>query len=223
MPALAGRDLPGAQAAPAQIAVVPLMDVRRGACGGLPAAEHTLGEVRGHIQVDHQIRRGQAQPPVLQVKQPRHKLPPLPHLQLGGLVHGVGGGVAVGQDQRAVFIVLAPVLLVGGVAVHREQGGGGVGVHIAGAVPQHTGQIQPGRLGKGVAVAGEVDLPKEDPLLPQPLGHHMGLGGLAGAVGTLKNDQPAPHVRSLFSRATWTKNRGSFIIRPTRLGFFSSR
>ena len=45
-----------------------LMDVGVGAGGGLPPAHHLLRDLRGHIQIDHQIWLRQPQKPVLRVK-----------------------------------------------------------------------------------------------------------------------------------------------------------
>lgn len=104
--------------------------------GLLPAAHHLLGQLRGEIQVQHSIRSRQTQLLILEVKEPVHKGPLLLRRKLGGLVNGVGGGIAVGDEQTALLIVAAPVLFIGGVAVYGVEGRSGIGIDIAGFWPK---------------------------------------------------------------------------------------
>ena len=46
-------------------------------------------------------------------------------------MHGIGGGVAVGDHQSAAFIPLSPDLFVGRIAVNGVECGSGIGVCIA--------------------------------------------------------------------------------------------
>ena len=91
-----------------------------GMCPGglLPLPQHFLRDFRWHIQIQHQIRLWQSQQPVFQIEQPVQKCLPLPLRQLGRLMHRVGGGIAVRDHQPAAFVKCAPVLLIGGIAVH---------------------------------------------------------------------------------------------------------
>ena len=66
----------------------------------------------------------------LKIKQPAEKILPLLRWQLGALVHRVGGGIAVGNDDAAILVKTAPVFFVAGVAVHRVKAGGRIGVYI---------------------------------------------------------------------------------------------
>ena len=184
----------------------------------LSLTHEPLRQFRGHIQIHHQRGLWQPQPAVFQVKEPVHKGLLLLRGQLGGLMDRVGGGVAVGQNQLSRLIVLPPVLPVGGKAVHREEHRGGVGVHVSRLLAQGALQIQFGRFGKGIAIAGKIDDAKIHALPGQTLAQQLDLGGFPGAVGTLEYDQFSLHFRFLFSAFTWTRNKGSFIIRPMRLG-----
>ncbi len=197
------------------------MDIGLGSGLRLSAPQQLLGQLRGQVQIDHQIRLRQFQPPVFQVKQPVQIRLPLGLRELCGLVDGVGGSVPVGQNQPAGGVYLPPVLLEGGVAVHGVEGGGGVGADVAGSGPQRAVEIEPCGLCEGVAVAWKVDLMEGDALRLESLGQQTGLGCLARAVRALKHNQFSAHDR--LSPAVWSRNRGSFIIRPNRLGFLISR
>ena len=137
-------------------------------------------------------------------------------------MHGVGGRVAVGDEQPARLVVAAPVLLVGGVAVHSVEGGSRVGIHIVGMRAERAAEVQLDERGGLFAVAREVELAAVHALALQPLKEEPGLRGLAGAVRPLKDNEPSlVHFR--FSPATWTRKSGSFIMRPARDGFLMSR
>ena len=135
---------------------------------------------------------------------------------------GVGGGVPVGHHDAAFLIEPAPVLLVGGEAVHGVQHRRGVGVHVPGPVAQGSVEVEVRRFGKGVAIPGKVDLPICDAPLGQGLAQELCLGGLARSVRALEYDQFSVHLR-LFSCLTWIRNSGSFIIRPMRRGSLHRR
>ena len=117
------------------------MDIRLGVVPGLPAAHPGQGGLDIHIQIDHQIRPGQAHLAVFQIGQPGEEVRQFILRQLGPLVDSVGGRVPVRQDQGAVFVKLPPVRLIGRIAVHRVEGGCGVGVHIIGMSPELSGQV----------------------------------------------------------------------------------
>ncbi len=194
-----------------------------GAGGGLPPAHHLLRDLRGHVQVNHQVRLRQLQQPVFRVEEPVQKGLPLSLRQLGRLVDGVGGGVAVRHHQTARFIKWTPVLLVRSVAVHGKHQGCRIGVHIAGMAAQMAVQILLDHSGRGLSVPGKVDVLIGNILPFQMLAQQPGLGGLAGTVGPLEYDQPSAHFRFPFSCRTWTRNSGSFIIRPMRFGSLQRR
>ena len=135
---------------------------------------------------------------------------------------GVGGGVAVSYNQSATLIEVAPVLLIGRIAVHGKKRRGGKSIHIAGVLPQIAIQVLLDHGGRGLSIPGEVDLPEGCPLLFEMAAQELGLGGLAGAVRSFKYDQFSAHFFR-FSCLTCTKKRGSFIMRPMRLGSLQSR
>ena len=132
-PAAVLHDFTGGLPAAFQISLVLLVNVSMGAGGGLPAAHHLLRDLRGHIQIEHQVRLRQAQLAVFQLKEPVQKDRPFLRRQFGRLMDGVGRGVAVRDHQPAGLIESAPVLLVGGIAIHGKHQRRCVGVHIAGA------------------------------------------------------------------------------------------
>ena len=104
-------------------------------------------------------------------------------------MHRVGGGVPVGDQQSALPVVFAPVLLIGGVAIHRVEGGRGVGVHIIGMAAKRAAQIQPDQCRGFLTVPGEGQAAERHALLRQCPAQKLGLCGLSGTVGSLKNDQ----------------------------------
>ena len=205
------------------------MDVPVGVGGRFPLAEHGHRPVRGHVQVEHQVGLRQPQAVVLKVKEPLEKGRPLPFRDLAGLVYRVGGGVPVGQHQAAGQIVLLPDLFPGGVPVHRVEAGGGVGVHILRPLPELPAEVHPQQGGGFLLVLGEHQPPEGDPLRLDPLAQFGKLGGLAGPVGPLQDDEQAflggahgfPRFR--FSPAAATRKPGSLAIRPMRLGWWSRR
>ena len=230
MPAQLLRRLKGAGAAGGQIGGVQLVDVRLGICGGLPGAEQLHRLFRGHVQIDHQIRPGQAQLVVLELVQPAEKGLPLLRGTLGPLMDGVGGGVAVGQDEPAVLIVLAPHLAPGGVAVHSVEGGGGIGAYVLGVGAELPAQVHADEGGGGLVILGEHQPPIAPPHAVQPVTQLFELGGLARAVGALEHDKLAVHAYAspfLSGRMRWpaafTRTRGSLAMRPMRFGSFFRR
>ena len=136
---------------------------------------------------------------------------------------GVGGGVAVRHHQTSRLIKRTPVLLIRGVAIHGVKQGCGVGVHIAGTLTQIAVQILLHHGGGGLAVPGKGDIFVGDVFPPQMLTQQPGLGGFAGTVGPFEYDQTSVHFRFPFSCRTWTRNSGSFIIRPMRFGSLHRR
>ena len=101
----------------------------------------------------------------LKIKQPSEKTLPLLRRQLGALVHRVGGGVAVGNDDAAILVKTAPVLFVAGIAVHRIKAGGCIGVYIVRVLAELPCQIHFYK-GTGVAlIIREGDLPHRKALL----------------------------------------------------------
>ena len=117
------------------------MDVGMGIGGLFPVAHHLLGQCRGQIQIHHPVRLGQAQQPVLKVEQPGKKCPALFPGQLGGLVHGVGSGVAVRNDQSPALVERAPILPVAGKTIHRKESSGGIGIHIVRMRSECAGEV----------------------------------------------------------------------------------
>ena len=149
VPRDAGDDLPaqepgsleGAVPAGGQIVGVHLVDVPLSVGGCLPAAEQLQGAAGRHIQIEDQVGPGQAQLVVLKVVQPAQKGGALLRAALGPLVDGIGGSVAVGEDQPPLGLVFPPYFFQRGVPVHRIESGGGVGIHIPWAGAEFPAQI----------------------------------------------------------------------------------
>ena len=99
---------------------------------------------------------------VLEVEQPVQEGVPLLRRQLAGLVDGVAGGIAIRDQQPAGFVEPAPVLLIGGVAVHGVKRGRGVGVDIVGGAAESAAQIQPDQRGGLLLIAGKFQLAERD-------------------------------------------------------------
>ena len=112
------------------------MDVLFPAVPVIALQQQLLGDLNGHIQVEHQVRPGDAQLLVLKVLHPGKVPVPLLPGDLAHLVHHVGGGVPVAEDELPLAVVLAPVLAEAGKAVHRVKGAGGVGVHVLGGAAE---------------------------------------------------------------------------------------
>ena len=187
----------------------------------LPLAEHVHRPLRGHIQVEHQVRFRQAQPAIFKVKQPLEERRPLLRGDLAGLMNRVGGGVPVRQHQPPCLVVPLPYLLPGGIPVHRVEAGGRVGVHIAGLSPKLSVEIHPQQGGGLLLILGKHQPLKGNALVLCPAAQPGKLSGLARAIGALNDNQAPPlhgFPRFPFSRAASSRNRGSLAIRPSRLG-----
>ena len=193
LPAAPVHHTGGALPAGAEISLVLLMDVGMGMGGLLPAAHHLLGQLRGEIQVQHSIRSRQTQLLILEVKEPVHKGLLLLRRKLGGLVNGVGGGIAVGDEQTALLIVAAPVLFIGGVAVHGVEGRSGIGIDIAGLLAEGSAQIEPHQRRGFLLIPGEGQLAVGNAPPGQLLTQQLRLRSLAGTVGPLKYDELSLH------------------------------
>ena len=170
------------------------MDIGGGVGGGLPQAHHLLRGLGGHVQIQHAGRLRQPQQVVLKVEQPVQKRVPLLRRQLAGLVDGVAGGVAVGDQQAALLVIRAPVLLVGGVAIHGVEHRRGIGVDIAGLVAEGAAQIQADQRRGFLLVAREFQLAKGNTAARQLVAQQAGLGGLTGAVRPLEHDKFSLHT-----------------------------
>ena len=68
-----------------------------------------LAHRRVNLQIDHLVGHGQAQQVVFIVKEPLQECVPLLRRELRALMHGIGGGVAVSDQDAAFLIELAPV------------------------------------------------------------------------------------------------------------------
>ena len=181
------------------------------------------GKFRRKIQINHKVGPGKAHQVIFEVKQPPKIVLTRPVRQLSRLVDGVGGSIAVCDHQPSRLVPVSPVLLVGGVAVHGVKRGGGIGVYVIGVRAKIPVQVHPNQHGGVLIVPGKGQLPYRPAPLLQGLHQELGLGGLAGAVSALKNNELSLHFRFPLSPVTWTRNRGSFIMRPMRLGSLQSR
>ena len=182
-----GRGLAGA-AAGGKVLPMLLMDVWLGVGILLPAAHHLFREVRGNVQIEGQVRAGQPQLVIFKVIQPLQKCLLGFRRLLAGLMDGVGCGVAVGNDESAIFIPVTPHLFIGCIAVYSVESGCGVSVDIGRAGTEFTSQIHPDQCRAGLCVLREYQLLKFMAFLFQTLRQQAELGGLAGTVGAFDND-----------------------------------
>ena len=138
--AAAGNDLPSQLfrceqstfPAMGQKSRIPLVEVFFAPIPLIPLGQQLLGNFRRHVQIQHQIRPGDAQLFVFKILSPAKIAGPFLSGELGQLIHQIGGGVAVCQQQHPRLIVPPPVHLIGGVAVHRIESGGRIGVDVLG-------------------------------------------------------------------------------------------
>ena len=108
-------------------------------------------------------------------------------------MNGVGGGIAVGDEQTALLIVAAPVLFIGGVAVHGVEGRSGIGIDIAGLLAEGPAQIEPHQRRGFLLIPGEGQLAVGNAPPGQLLTQQLRLRSLAGTVGPLKYDELSLH------------------------------
>ena len=134
----------------------------------------------------------------------------------------IGGGIAVCNNQSAGFVECAPILLVGCITVHRIEHGCRIGIDITGLFAQIAVQILLHHGSRWLTVPGKINLLIRDSLPIQMLAQQSGLGCLAGTVGSFEYNQLSTHFR-FFSCLTWTRNNGSFIMRPSRFGSLHRR
>ena len=106
------------------------MDVLFAFVPPVAAGHQPLAHRRIHIQVNHRIRCRDPQQTIFKVKQPGQEPIPLLPGQLAALMHRIGSGVAVGNNNATIGIELPPIPLEGCKAIHRVKSGGGIGVHI---------------------------------------------------------------------------------------------
>jgi len=106
-------------------------------------------------------------------------------------MHRVGGGVAVGQNQAAAIIDIAPVAAEGGKAIHRIEGRGGIGVHILRPGTELPAEVHADQRGALLIVPGE-----NDAVVIHAVFVHQGaetavVGGFAAPVDALQHHQLA--------------------------------
>ena len=101
---------------------------------------------------------------------------------------GIGGGVAVGQDQPALPAIPAPVGLVGDVPVDAVKGGGRIDIDLLQAADFPI-QVHLHRNGGLVSIVREGDAAHRGPGCRKALGQQAGLGGLAAAIQPFDDDQ----------------------------------
>jgi len=107
---------------------------------------------------------------------------------LGCLVDRIGGGVPSGKDQTAVFVPLAPDLLVGSITVNGIESGGCVGIYIRRVASKFTAELHFDQCGTGFCVLRKFQLTECMAFLLQPPGQKLELGGFAGSVGSFNYD-----------------------------------
>lgn len=95
------------------------MDILLGLVAMVAGSHQPLAHRRVNLQIDHLVGRGQAQQVVFIVKEPLQECVPLLRREFRALMHGIGGGVAVSDQDAAFLVELAPVRLIPRIAVHR--------------------------------------------------------------------------------------------------------
>ena len=218
----------GTGAALTQIVLVHLVDISRGVGLALPAAQILHRLFCGHVQPEHQVWLRQLQLSVLKIRQPAEKRRLLLPRQLAPLMDGIGGGVPVGQDDPAAPVKLPPILLPGRVTVHGVEGGGRVGVHVAGMGAELSLEIHPQQHGRRFLIPGKHQPVKGLPLRFHTLAQPGKLGGFPRAVGALQHDELSRSLHATspplsFQNTALTKKPGSLAMRPMRLGCFARR
>ena len=174
----------------------------------------------------YSTRSGSGRPmrSILQIEQPVQELPPLPLRQLGGLVDGVGGGVPVGHHDAARPHRTGP-----SPPCRRRTG------------PRRTAPTRrrrsrprdgcPGpRRDTGLAGSAK-GLPYRGKSISRYAMPPRGQASRTAALpGWPCRSRRCPRIRSVFHSSalsspacTWTRNSGSFIMRPMRRGSLHRR
>ena len=152
-------------------------------------SHQSLAHRRINLQVDHLIRCGQAQQMVFIVKKPMQECVPLLRRELRALMHSIGGGVAVSDQDAAFLVELAPVRLIPRIAVHRIKTGCRVGVDIVRLVTELPGQIHLDQRTGITVIIREGDLSYQMIRHRQVLCQQLRLRALATAVQPFQNNQ----------------------------------
>ena len=138
----------------------------------------------------------------LVIEQPVQKLLPFFRRQLRALVHRIGGGVPVGDEDAALLVESPPVGFVARVAVYRIKARCCVCVHVVGSRAELSGQIHPDQCARIAGIVREGDLPHRPALGGQCCSQTLGLGGLAAAVQPFQHDEfSVAHTGSPFKAA----------------------
>ena len=172
-----------------QIRLILLMDVGLGVEFFLSVL-HPLERGRQvHVQIEHQIRARQTHLAVLEIVQPVKEGRQLRLGQLRALMDGVGGRVAVGEDQAAVFINLAPVSAVGRIAVDREKRGRCISVDVRRVRTERAVEVHPDQCRRFLVVAREHNMMVGHARLVKTRAQATVLRRLSAAVDALQYDQ----------------------------------
>ena len=165
------------------------MDILPGLVAMVAGSHQPLAHRRVNLQIDHLIGRGQAQQVVFIVKEPLQECVPLLRREFRALMHGIGGGVAVSDQDAAFLVELAPVRLIPRIAVHRIKAGCRVGVDIVRLVTKLPGQIHLDQRTGITVIIREGDLSYQMIRHRQVLCQQLSLRALAAAVQPFQNDQ----------------------------------
>ena len=99
--------------------------------------------------------------------------------QLRHLVYHVRGGIPVGNDQAAVFVVLAPVAHIARKTVHRVKGAGCKGVDLLRVRAKLAAEIHFHQRGGFLLIIRKRNPPQPHAALCERLAQKRGLRGLA--------------------------------------------
>ena len=120
----------GAFPAGTQELQVAFMDIFFSAVPMIPLQKQLLGNFYRHIEIKHQIRPGQAQLAIFKILYPFQIAVPFLPRGFPHLIHHVGSGVPVTEDNASPVIILFPVFSETGKPVYRIKCAGRVGVYI---------------------------------------------------------------------------------------------
>ena len=176
------------------------MDIRAGVGVRLPLPHASAGGFQIHIQIDHQIRLRQAHLSKFKIHKPVEEGRQLLIRELASLMDGIRGGIAVRENEPAVFINPAPIVPIGGKAIHREKSRSRVSVHIPWLFPEGAAEVETDQRAALLLIARKYDVIIRNFVSFHSLAQEAVLRGLAAAVNALQNDQLSlAHIPQAFS------------------------
>ena len=167
----------------AQVVRVALVNVGRLSLRLCARGEQALCRARLHVEEEYGVGHRQSKFVELEVIEPVEKgiaLGCIPDLHR--LMHHVRCGIAVSKDDCPSLIVLPPLHPIGGVAINRKEGRGGVWIHLVRLRAEVAAQIHPHRHRRIRLVVRKGNGPHAMPLAYETLCEEARLRFLARAV-----------------------------------------